>query len=157
MLLGLNSLGFVPHREMLRGTVTEVIDGNTILLLTDESESYTMELYGIDCPESEQPYGEAARLFLEQKVKGKKVLAIVEGKNRWGTRQAIIIASNEDDPRHLLLSHGLAWICEKDAPPELETLGRDAKSKGIGLWRDENPVPPWTYRRQQTMLTPKFR
>ena len=157
VLLGFNLLCFVPRDEVLQGTVNEVIDGNTIELLTGENEIYRIELYGIDCPESDQPYGEEARSFLAQMIKGKKVSAIVEGKNRWGIRQAIVIPKGKDDPRLLLLANGLAWAWEKNAPADLETIGRIAKSKGVGLWKDENPVPPWTYRRQQTMLTPKAR
>src|SRR5882757_4816233 len=90
-------LPFQP-REIIKGKVMDVSDGNTIELLTDENESYKIELAGIDCPELPQPFGPEAKHLLEKSIKGNKVEAFVEGKNRWGVRQAIVIPNEGDDP-----------------------------------------------------------
>ena len=108
-------------------------------------------------PEPQQPFGPEARHMLEQKLKGKKVEAFIEGKNRWGIRQAVVIPKDEDDPRLKLLGEGLAWTSEKNVVPEFEALRVDAQTHGKGLWKDKDPTPPWVFRRQQTMLNPKFR
>lgn len=135
----------------------DVSDGNTIELLTDENELYKVELAGIDCPELKQPFGLEAKHLLEKSIKGNKVEAFIEGKNRWGVRQAIIIPNEGDDPRLKLLAEGLAWTSEKNPNPEFESIRVDAQDHGKGLWKDKDPTPPWIYRRQQTMLSPKFR
>src|SRR6185369_1450733 len=87
-------------KEVLIGKVVEIHDGNTIeLLLVKEKSSYKIQLAGIDCPEIEQPFGLEAKRLLEKKLKGEKVEVLVERKNRWGIREAIITTESGDDPR----------------------------------------------------------
>src|SRR5215831_14755987 len=99
-------------KEVLKGKVVDVPDGNTIELLTEENESYKIQLAGVDCPETDQPFGIEAKHLLEKSLKGKDVEAFVEIKNRWGIRQAIIITKSGKDPRLELLQAGLAWTSE---------------------------------------------
>jgi endonuclease YncB( thermonuclease family) len=155
ILLACSFLTISSNKEILKGKVVDVPDGNTIELLTEENESYKIELAGVDCPETQQPFGPESKRLLEKSLKGKKVEAFVEGKNRWGVRQAIVITKSGDDPRLKLLAEGLAWTSEKNAKPEFEALRIDAKNHGKGLWKDSDPTPPWIFRRQQTMLIPK--
>jgi endonuclease YncB( thermonuclease family) len=157
LILGSNFLFLSPPREIITGKVVDVPDGNTIEMLTDENELYKIELAGVDSPEPEQPFGSEAKRLLEKNVKGKKVEAVIEGKNRWGVRQAVVIPNGGDDPRIKLLSEGLAWTSEKNAAPEFESIRIDAQAHGRGLWKDKDPTPPWIFRRQQTMLSPKYR
>ncbi|HEV8515809.1 MAG TPA: thermonuclease family protein [Cyclobacteriaceae bacterium] len=142
-------------QEILKGKVVNVTDGNTIELLTEANETYKIELAGVDCPETEQPFGSEAKRLLEKSLKGKMVEVFVERKNRWGIRQAVVLAKSGDDPRLKLLAEGLAWTSEKNAIPEFESIRIDAKDHRKGLWINEDPTPPWVFRRQQTMLTPK--
>jgi len=128
-----------------------------MVILLNFSQRKIIELANIDCPETQQPFGPEARHMLEKKLKGKKVEAFIEGKNRWGIRQAVVIPKDEDDPRLKLLGEGLAWTSEKNVVPEFEALRVDAQTHGKGLWKDKDPTPPWVFRRQQTMLNPKFR
>ena len=157
LLFGFNLLFPSPSREIIKGKVVNVRDGNTIELITEENESYKIELAGVDCPEPEQPFGPEAKHLLEKNIKGKNVEAFIEGKNRWGVRQAIVIPKGGDDPRIKLLAEGLAWTSEKNAIPELESIRVDAQAHGVGLWKEKEPTPPWIFRRHQTMLTPKYR
>ncbi len=144
-------------KEIIKGKVTTVLDGNTIELVTEENELYKIQLAGIDSPEPKQPYGPEATHLLERNVKGKEVEAIVEGKNRWGIRQAIVIPPGGNDPRFILLAEGLAWTTEKNPNTEFEKLRLDALTHCRGLWKDNDPTPPWIFRRQQTMAEPKAR
>jgi len=50
-----------------------------------------------------------------------------------------------------LLETGLAWTAERDPIQELEAIKEKARAKGKGLWKDQDPTPPWIYRRQQTL------
>jgi micrococcal nuclease len=54
-----------------------------------------------------------------------------------------------------LLKEGLAWTAEKNPIPELEEYRIKAKEKERGIWKQENPTPPWIYRRQQSMMQAK--
>jgi endonuclease YncB( thermonuclease family) len=156
-ILSFYFISLLPASEVLKGKVVGVMDGNTLELLTSDNETYKIQLAGVDCPEPEQPFGPEAKYLLEKSLKGKNVEAVIQGKNRWGVRQGIVTTKNGPDPRVALLSLGLAWTAEKNAVPVLESIRVNAKAKKLGLWIDKDPTPPWVYRRQQTMQTPKFR
>jgi len=141
--------------EEISGKVVKVIDGNTIEILQDDKQKVKVLLIGIDSPELEQAYGEKAKKFLERLVLNKNVKAIIHGKDRWGNRLAEVLVNGDDDPRVELLKEGLAWTAEKNPNPDLEPYRTWAQQKGKGLWQDTNPTPPWTFRRQQTMVNPK--
>ena len=143
-------------KEVLIGKVVDVHDGNTIeLLLIKENVSYKIQLDGIDCPEIEQPFGFEAKRLLEKNLRGERVEVLVERKNRWGIRQAVVLTKSGEDFRLKLLAEGLAWTSEKDPIPEFESIRIEAKTMHKGLWKSEDPTPPWVFRRQQTMLVPK--
>lgn len=141
--------------EEITGKVVTVIDGNTLEILTDNNDVYKVLLNEIDCPELTQEYGDHAKRYLEKIILNKKVTANIQGKDRWGNRLAVVLINGDVDPRIALLKEGLAWTTEKNPNPGLEPYRTTAQQKGKGLWKEENPTPPWTYRRQQTMLQPK--
>ena len=143
--------------ELVSGKVVTVIDGNTVEVVAEDNETYKVMLYDIDCPELGQDYGDKAKRFLEKLLLDKSVQVQMKGKDRWGTRLGVIIIDGHDDPRYELLKEGLAWTAEVNPNPEFEELKEKAREKGKGLWKLENPTPPWKFRRQQTLLQPKSR
>jgi micrococcal nuclease len=143
-------------KEKISGKVVTVIDGNTIEVFTAENETYKILLFGIDSPELGQEFGEKAKRFLTKLILDKNVSVQVQGKDRLGNRLGIILIDGKD-PRAQLLQEGLAWTAERQPIQELETIKEKAKEKGKGLWKEQEPTPPWIYRRQQTMMQPKTR
>ena len=139
----------------LSGKVVSVIDGNTVEVMTTENDTVRIIFHGIDCPEIDQDYGEKARRHLEKMILEKNVTIDIQGKDRWGNRLAIILINGEIDPRLEMLEQGLAWTAERNPISELESLREKAEEKNKGLWREQNPTPPWVFRRQQTMMQPK--
>lgn len=133
--------------------VISVIDGNTIEILTGDGDRFPLMLKGIDCPDSGQNHSLEARKFLEELLLNKQVILTVSGKDRYGNRIGEIRAEGMTDPRIELIRAGLAWTTESN--DEMEALKEHARAQGLGLWEDENPTPPWLYRRQQSMLTAK--
>lgn len=140
--------------EILRGKVTNVIDGNTFQLVTDEGEQFDIILFGVDCPEPGQPFAEEAKELLAKMILKKKIEVSIEGKNRWGMRMGIVLGG-KSDPREILLSEGLAWTEERNPAQDLEQLRQKAINNKKGIWVEEAPVPPWIFRRQQSMLQAK--
>ncbi len=141
--------------EEIQGKVTAIIDGRTVEVAAQDGERYRVSLYGIDTPEVGQNYAEQARAFLEKLTLNKKVSIRLEGKDRLGNRLGRIYLRDGTDPRVEILKAGFAWTSEKQPVPELESIRQEAKAQGKGLWADENPVPPWKWRRQQSMMEPK--
>jgi len=142
--------------EEFTARVTSVIDGNTFEVTGQDNGLQRFVLAGIDSPEPGQPYAEKAKRALEDMILNKEVRIQVEGKNRWGQYLAIVtIVRNNKDPRIELLKEGLAWTSEKNPIADLEAIRLSAEQKGKGIWQDENPTPPWIYRREQSMMQAK--
>jgi micrococcal nuclease len=140
--------------DVVTARVISVIDGNTLEIRGEDNETRKVILAGIDSPELTQEFGEKAKKLLEKLALEKEVTVQITGKDRTGTSIGIVIIEDKD-PRLELLKEGLAWTSEKNPLPDLETVRLKAQEKGKGLWKQDNPTPPWTYRREQTMLQPK--
>ncbi len=143
--------------DEVNAKVTAVLDGNTIQVscFCEDNDVRKVSLAGIDSPELGQEFGEEARKFLEKMILRKDVVVKFMGKDRFGNYLAVVKINGKADPRIELLKNGFAWTSEKNPSEALEQYRLEAQQKKRGLWKQENPVPPWTYRRQQSMLTPK--
>ena len=139
----------------LEGKVVAVIDGNTLQIVCQNDQTHIIQLMGIDSPELSQEYGQESKKYLEKIALGKKVTVSIEGKDRRGNPLAVVMVNGKRDLRVDLLEEGLAWTSEKNPLPDLEKCRTRAENKAMGLWRQDNPTPPWTYRRQQSMMEPK--
>ncbi|HWA32503.1 MAG TPA: thermonuclease family protein [Cyclobacteriaceae bacterium] len=138
----------------INGIVTRVIDGNTIEV-TEGTDTYKVLLHGVDSPDPGQHYAEQAKKMLEKLLLQKAVTIVMHGKDRLGNRIGEIRIDGAPDPRKQLVAEGLAWTSEKEPVEELESIKEQARLQGKGLWGEENPTPPWVYRRQQTMMVEK--
>jgi micrococcal nuclease len=145
----------VANEGPFEAKVIEVLDGNTLLAKDDKGEEWQVMLAGIDCPELTQQFGAEAKAWLENKTLKKTVTITLQGKDRWGNRLAVVMLKGKDDLRVELLSKGLAWTSERNPLPELEKIRIDAENAKKGIWQEEQPTPPWIYRRQQTLLQEK--
>ena len=143
--------------DEVNAKVTAVLDGNTIQVscFCEDNDVRKVSLAGIDSPELGQEFGEEARKFLEKLILRKDVVVKFLGKDRFGNYLAVVKIKGKADPRIELVKNGFAWTSEKNPSNEFEQYRLEAQQKKRGLWKQENPVPPWTYRRQQSMLTPK--
>jgi micrococcal nuclease len=153
-LLGFIS-GVAVANEEFRGKVSRVIDGNTIEISTTQGKTYKVLMFGIDSPEMGQEYAEQAKTLLEALLLHKSVLILIHGKDRTGNRLGVIQIEGGIDPRHELIKAGLAWTAEREPIAELEMLREQAQAEGRGLWKEENPTPPWKYRQLQSMTLSK--
>jgi len=141
--------------QEIKGQVIQIIDGNTLTIKSAENESYKIVLFGIDCPELGQKYGDKAKKCLEQLMMKKNVTVQILGKDRQGNYMGIVTTEKSLDPRIQLLEEGLAWTSESEPAADLESFKSVAQQKGKGLWKEKEPTPPWVFRRQQSMAQPK--
>jgi len=147
--------GLTAIANTVKGKVVSVVDGNTLEIVSEDSETYKVVLAGIDSPELGQEFGEAAREFLEKVIMDKSIQVQFQGKDRWGNYIGVVYINKGTDLRKALLTNGLAWVIEKETDEEFKKLEQKAREQGAGLWKEESPTPPWVYRRQQTMMQPK--
>ncbi|MDX9870702.1 MAG: thermonuclease family protein, partial [Candidatus Cloacimonadales bacterium] len=78
------------------GKVIAVKDGDTIEVLQGK-ETYRIRLFGIDCPEKNQAFGNKAKQFTSDKCYGKKVTVRVNNKDMYGRYVADVILPNRDN------------------------------------------------------------
>jgi len=132
-----------------QGKVVGVTDGDTITVLRDGHDQYKIRLYGIDAPESGQPYGKASKNNLSALVFGKTVDVDPTDVDKYG-RTVARISLRGRSANAQQLQDGHAWLYRRycDAPTcaEWAKLEAQAKSKRIGLWSDASPIAPWEWR-----------
>lgn len=154
LLLFVLILGWPPGLfagEMLPASVKKVIDGDSLLVATGKS-TLEVRLYGVDCPEYDQPYAREAKMFAEKRVLGKKVMIEPVARDSYG-RTVAVVTRGENVLNEELVREGLAWVypryCKKAicaSWKEGERLAREAKK---GLWQDADPDPPWQWKRKR--------
>ncbi|HEX4886387.1 MAG TPA: thermonuclease family protein [Casimicrobiaceae bacterium] len=129
----------------LSGRVVAVHDGDTITVLAGRSE-VRVRLAGIDAPERGQPHGTAARKALADRVAGRVVRVSERGRDAYGRTLGVVLAGaanvNGEQVRD-----GWAWVFRRFAhDPAWLDFEDEARRARRGLWRDADPVPPWTWR-----------
>lgn len=135
--------GFRP--AAFSGTVVKVADGDSFTVVHDGIPE-RIRLFGIDCPEKEQAYSVAARLFTAERIKDKSVRIVPVTRDRYGRTIAWVMVEGINLNYELVRS-GYAWHYKRYLDdPEFERLEAEARSRRIGLWADSAAVPPWVYR-----------
>lgn len=139
--------------DFIEGRVVGVADGDTITVLTRDERQHRVRLLGIDAPESGQAYGQRAKQHLSDLVFGKQVGVWVTKLDRYG-RALGKVQSGGRDVNLEQVRAGMAWYYrhyERDVFKEDRRLydraESEARAAGRGLWADQNPTPPWDFRR----------
>lgn len=133
------------------GKVIRVVDGDTFDIILPV-EKARIRLACIDAPESKQEYGKEATECLREAIEGESVTLYMTGNDLYGRRIAIVYLNGKDINAYML-SQGCAWHYAKydktDNAKYYEALMQEAKENHIGLWKYDNPIAPWEYRRKK--------
>lgn len=132
-------------------TITRVIDGDTVAArINGQGDEIRIRLYGIDAPEKKQPYGQRATQALKSLIAGKRAEMEVVDRDRYGRIVALIRADGRDINGQMVAA-GMAWVypryCRAACCGQWQMGENSARAAGFGLWRDNNPIPPWEWRR----------
>ncbi len=145
LLAGL--IQFPARAADVRGVVTRVVDGDTIVVLVGGVET-TVRIAGIDAPESCQEGGARATQILADLVDGKHVVLSISGKDQYGRSLAEIRTLSGMNVGRELLESGAAWVYpSKSTSNEERAAEQRARSYTVGIWSLGSPVPPWEWRR----------
>jgi len=137
----------LPESDFLTGKVIKIADGDTFTLLTSEKEKIRVRLHGIDCPERKQSYSKQATQFLKLKIKGEYVKVKITDTDRYG-RTIGVVYFEEQNINEAMLTKGFAWhYAQYDNNKKWAKLEREARKKGIGIWSQQTPTPPWEWRK----------
>jgi len=140
----------------IEGTVSKVSDGDTIQLTDQHGTKVKVRLYGIDAPETEkgstpgQPYGEESFQALRQKVDRQRVRLDVMDIDKYKRLVAIVWLFDRNINREMI-SDGAAWAYRKylGRPHASEYINIEERARKYekGLWKQNNPQPPWEFRK----------
>lgn len=139
--------------QTLTGKVVGIADGDTLTLLDSTNAQHRIRLAGIDSPEKGQPFGDHCKKSLSDLVYGRTVEVESSKLDRYGRVIGKVLLDGLDANLEQI-NRGCGWHFKKyqnEQPLEdrLSYTRAEANARGVreGLWRDEDPVPPWEWRR----------
>jgi len=130
------------------GEVIKVIDGDTIHLESKNISKIKIRLADIDTPELNQPYGKKSKKILETLILGEEVMIKKVGVDRYKRVIGIVMKDNLD-VNHFLVINGHAWCYDYYNKRHIIKIAESiAKRKKIGIWKNQNAIPPWEWRKK---------
>lgn len=144
--------------------VVAITDGDTVTVLNESNQQVKVRLEAIDTPEKAQPFGQKAKETLGQLLKGRAVVILETGKDRYrrtlGFVELLPAPFNEGAIANAeMIRLGFAWHYKKyNRDANLSNLEVDARAASRGLWAaSAEPVAPWDWRKQKKAMQKKAR
>ena len=136
-------------RESKTGIVVKIIDGDTFDLLTAEKNIVRVRMSGIDCPERKQDFYRVTKEALAGYISKKQVRLVITGRDR-NKRIIAVVFCDKKNINLMMIQRGFAWHYKKYSDDtsfaKAEKLARAAKK---GLWKMNNPIAPWEFRKNK--------
>tara|TARA_R110000822_G_scaffold301108_1_gene424768 strand:+ start:832 stop:1275 length:444 start_codon:yes stop_codon:yes gene_type:complete len=128
--------------------VIGIADGDTLTVLED-NKPLKIRLANIDAPEKKQAFGERSKQSLSELCFGKDAQYVTQTIDRYGRTVAVVTCDGVQVNR-AQVERGLAWTYTRySKDSSLPAIEAEARANQTGLWSDENPVPPWEFRRKK--------
>lgn len=128
-------------------TIDRVIDGDTVVAITDDARSFRLRLADIDAPERDQRWGAEATQMLSKMALGKSANVRVKDTDRYGRLVATVFI-NDKNVNRAMVRDGHAWVYRKYLRdlglPDLEAAAREDRK---GLWANVDAIEPSRWRR----------
>jgi endonuclease YncB( thermonuclease family) len=128
-----------------------ILDGDSFVVDIN-GRKLQVRLWGIDCPEHNQPGGDDARMFLKSIVNKEQIFLIPKDIDKYG--RLVAIAGNSGGVlNEKLVSSGHAWVytyyCREPVCRRWQNLEAVAKENNLGVWIKDTPVAPWMWKRKK--------
>jgi len=146
--LGIISLTYANDYKFVRGTVTKVIDGDTVIIKPYSGKLFKCRLYGIDAPEVPhdgnpgQPFGRAADRELNNLVLHDSVEITLTGESSYD-REICIIKKLGVDINVEMVRRGYARAYRKflKEPYASKYIAAENEAQKMrrGLWKQATP------------------
>ena len=134
------------YGETLDGSVVKIIDGDTLVVQDAAKKRHVVRLAEIDAPERKQAFFVESARSLAALCHRKR--AQVEWSERDARRRIVgYVTCDGKDANAEQLRRGMAWGSPKATRPTsaLYELEAYARLRRIGLWQDDDAVPPWEF------------
>ncbi|MDH3492268.1 MAG: thermonuclease family protein [Acidobacteriota bacterium] len=134
--------------------VVGISDGDSIVVLMNGNERKRVRLATIDAPENHQAFGARSKQSLSDLIYNKNIRIESVDTDRYGRIVGEVFVGDQNVNLEQL-RRGFAWHYKVHARQQstekraaYETAENEARSNQIGLWKDEDPTPPWDYRKK---------
>ena len=141
-------------QSKLYGTVTEVIDGKTIVVVPQEGMRITLELQYIEVPEAQQPLYATVKDHLKKLVLNQVVT--FEPNGMASTKTVGQVFLNGVDISQQMIRDGAAWHStpekrnQEDGESQIYQYNQaQAKAEKRGVWSVAGLKPAWEFRAEQ--------
>lgn len=134
--------------DNISGRVVAVSDGDTLTVLDASHQQHKIRLAGIDAPEKAQPFGQVGKQKLAEFCYMKQASIEIMDTDRYGRIVGDVtcdgLNANEE-----MVRGGYAWVYRQYSKgfEHLIPIEEQAKLAQLGLWKDDQPTPPWAWRR----------
>lgn len=122
----------------------QVLDGDTLRF---HGETY--RLYGVDCPESRQEFGQEATQITREALSG-HIEFKRHGQDKYGRTVAVVVLDDGQTLQEHLIRSGGAWVywdfCKTPRCLYWQWLEWEAQREKRGLWKYKNSLQPWKWR-----------
>lgn len=157
----------LAYGQEFTAKIIAVIDGDTVLIRR-EGKLIKIRLAEIDAPEvwhagmggqppnsqKAQPFGDASKQSLSDMVLGKQVKVVSQAVDKYG-RMVAHLSINGLDVNAEQIRRGMAWeYSHFHGNKALIALQDEAQKAQRGLWAQNNPTPPWVWRKQHPNTFP---
>jgi len=136
----------VGFSQSYKGSVIRVIDGDTYVFQTTEG-SFTVRMQGVDAPERDQPFSKESNEFLS-KYLNKEAITKVSGTDRYGRMLGTLYIDGQDINLQSI-KNGFSWHYKQySKDKDYASAEEHARRNKSGLWKPDNPIPPWEWRKK---------
>lgn len=155
-----------PQREVRSAPVGEtrsdsyeaelvrVFDGDSLIVHRSSGKEVEIRIHAIDAPERRQPYADASRHALRERLSREQITVVEHSRDRYDRVIAKLVVDGRDVGLDQI-ERGFAWHYKQYASQQSRAdreryaaAEKKAKANRIGLWADETAIPPWRYRQQ---------
>lgn len=131
-------------------------DGDSFELRDGQGQKKRVRLYGIDAPESAQRFGRQSREHLTKLIENRPLRLKAMYLDNYKRTVAIVYLVDESGMDEVSVNQrqiqaGMAWVydyfCTSDICRTWKVEEAMARKEKLGLWKDDDPTPPWQWRR----------
>lgn len=152
----LTTLVTATYAEPLAGRVVGIADGDTLTLLDTTNTQHKIRLAGIDSPEKSQQFGQYCKKSLSDLAYDRLATVETSKLDRYGRAIGKVWVESQDVNLEQI-RRGCGWHYKKyqnEQSPEdrlsYNSAEESARTSRVGLWADQDPVPPWDWRQTRS-------
>ncbi len=153
VVIALAILSTTTHADTLTGNVVGIADGDTLTLLDTTKTQHKIRLAGIDSPEKSQPFGQVCKKSLSDLAYDRAATVETTKLDRYGRAIGKVLVNGQDVNLEQI-RRGCGWHYKKyqneqslDDRLSYNKAEESARANRVGLWADNDPVPPWDWRK----------